>query len=91
MILILSFLSVFSFVFSDYMRPAVSMSAIMNLQVLYIFTHDSITVGEDGITHEPIEQLASLELIPNLYIYRPYLILSEIRLCVNLKAINRIQ
>ena len=59
-------------VFSDYLRPAIRMSAIMNLPVLYIFTHDSFTVGEDGITHEPIEQLASLELIPNLYIYRPY-------------------
>ena len=59
-------------VFSDYMRPAIRMSALMNLPVLYIFTHDSITVGEDGATHEPVEQLASLELIPNLYIYRPY-------------------
>ena len=59
-------------VFSDYMRPAIRMSAIMNLPVLYIFTHDSVTVGEDGITHEPIEQLASLELIPNMYVYRPY-------------------
>ena len=59
-------------VFSDYLRPAIRMSAIMNLPVIYIFTHDSITVGEDGITHEPVEQLASLELIPNLYIYRPY-------------------
>ena len=59
-------------VFSDYLRGAIRMSALMNLPVLYIFTHDSITVGEDGMTHEPIEQLASLELIPNLYIYRPY-------------------
>lgn len=59
-------------VFSDYLRPAIRMSAIMNLPVIYIFTHDSITVGEDGITHEPIEQLASLDLIPNLYVYRPY-------------------
>ena len=59
-------------VFSDYLRPAIRMSALMNLPVLYIFTHDSITVGEDGKTHEPIEQLASLELIPNLYIYRPF-------------------
>lgn len=59
-------------VFSDYLRPAIRMSAIMDLPVIYIFTHDSITVGEDGTTHEPIEQLASLELIPNLYIYRPY-------------------
>lgn len=59
-------------VFSDYLRPAIRMSALMNLPVLYIFTHDSITVGEDGKTHQPIEQLASLELIPNLYIYRPF-------------------
>lgn len=59
-------------VFSDYLRPAIRMSAIMNLPVIYIFTHDSITVGEDGITHEPIEQLASLDLIPNLYVYRPF-------------------
>ena len=59
-------------VFSDYLRPAIRMSALMNLPVLYLFTHDSITVGEDGATHEPIEQLASLELIPNLYIYRPF-------------------
>ena len=59
-------------VFSDYMRPAIRMSALMNLPVLYIFTHDSITVGEDGATHEPIEQLASLELVPNLYVYRPF-------------------
>ena len=59
-------------VFSDYLRPAIRMSAIMNLPVLYIFTHDSITVGEDGVTHQPIEQIASLDLIPNLYLYRPY-------------------
>ncbi len=59
-------------VFSDYLRPAIRMSALMNLPVIYIFTHDSITVGPDGATHEPIEQLASLELIPNLYVYRPY-------------------
>lgn len=59
-------------VFSDYLRPAIRMSAIMQLPAIYIFTHDSITVGEDGITHEPIEQLSSLELIPNLYVYRPF-------------------
>ncbi len=58
--------------FSDYMRGSIRMSAMMNLGVIYIFTHDSITVGEDGPTHEPIEQLASLELIPNLKVYRPY-------------------
>ena len=59
-------------VFSDYLRGSIRMSALMNLPVIYIFTHDSITVGEDGATHEPIEQLASLDLIPNLYVYRPY-------------------
>ena len=59
-------------VFSDYLKPAIRMSALMSIPVLYIFTHDSITVGPDGATHEPIEQLASLELIPNLYVYRPY-------------------
>ena len=58
--------------FSDYMRANIRLSAIMNLPVLYIFTHDSITVGEDGMVHQPIEQLASLELIPNLKIYRPF-------------------
>ena len=59
-------------VFSDYLKPAIRMSAMMNLPVIYIFTHDSITVGEDGKTHQPIEQLASLELVPNLYVYRPF-------------------
>ena len=58
--------------FSDYMKPSIRMSALMNLPVLYIFTHDSFTVGEDGPTHHPIEQLLSLELIPNLKVYRPY-------------------
>ena len=58
--------------FSDYMKPAIRMSSMMNLPVLYIFTHDSITVGEDGPTHHPVEQLASLELIPNLKVYRPF-------------------
>ena len=58
--------------FSDYMRPGIRMSAMMNLPVLYILTHDSILVGEDGTTHHPIEQLASLELIPNLKVYRPF-------------------
>lgn len=58
--------------FSDYVRPSIRMSALMNLPVLYIFTHDSITVGEDGPTHHAIEQLYSLELIPNLKVYRPF-------------------
>lgn len=57
--------------FSDYMKPSIRMSALMNLPVTYIFTHDSITVGVDGPTHQPIEHLASLRSIPNLYVYRP--------------------
>ena len=57
--------------FSDYMKPSIRMSAMMNLPVTYIFTHDSIRVGEDGATHEPIEQLGSLRSIPNLTVYRP--------------------
>lgn len=59
------------FVFSDYLRPAIRLSALMKLPVTYVFTHDSIAVGEDGPTHEPIEQLASLRAIPNLSILRP--------------------
>lgn len=59
------------FVFSDYMKNAMRMSAIMNLPILYILTHDSIGVGEDGPTHEPIEHLASLRSIPNLTVFRP--------------------
>lgn len=59
-------------VFSDYMKPSIRESAIMNLPVIYIFTHDSFLVGQDGIAHQPIEQLPSLELIPNLKVYRPY-------------------
>lgn len=57
--------------FSDYLRPSIRMAAMMNLPVTYIFTHDSINVGEDGPTHQPIEQLDSLRLIPNLDVYRP--------------------
>jgi transketolase len=58
-------------VFSDYMRNAIRMSAIMKQQVIYVFTHDSIFVGEDGPTHQPVEQLMSLRLIPGLHVYRP--------------------
>lgn len=58
-------------VFSDYMKPAIRMSALMNLPVAYVYTHDSINVGEDGATHEPIEQLGMLRGIPNLNVYRP--------------------
>jgi len=59
------------FVFSDYMRPAIRMAALMRLPVIYIFTHDSIMVGEDGPTHQAVEQLESLRIIPNLRVIRP--------------------
>lgn len=57
--------------FSDYMKPAIRMSAMMDLPVTYIFTHDSILVGKDGATHQPVEQLAMLRSIPNFKVYRP--------------------
>ncbi|MGG0815307.1 transketolase [Paenibacillus alvei] len=59
------------FVFTDYLRPAVRLSALMGLPVTYVLTHDSIAVGEDGPTHEPIEQLASVRIIPNVTVIRP--------------------
>lgn len=58
-------------VFADYMRPPIRLAALMNQPVIFIFTHDSIYVGEDGPTHQPIEQLESLRLIPNLRVLRP--------------------
>ena len=58
-------------IFSDYGRPAIRLSALMELPVIHIFTHDSIAVGEDGPTHQPIEQLASLRAIPGLIVLRP--------------------
>ncbi len=58
-------------VFSDYMRPAMRVGAISHLQALYIFTHDSFWVGEDGPTHEPIEHTMSIRLIPNMHVFRP--------------------
>jgi transketolase len=58
-------------IFSDYSRPAIRLSALMEVPVIYIFTHDSIGVGEDGPTHQPIEQLASLRAIPGLITFRP--------------------
>lgn len=64
------FVSTF-FAFSDYLKPSLRMSALMNLPVIYVFSHDSITVGEDGPTHQPIEQLASLRALPNFDVYRP--------------------
>lgn len=59
------------FVFSDYLKAAIRLSALQNLPVTYVFTHDSIAVGEDGPTHEPIEHLAGLRAIPNLNVFRP--------------------
>lgn len=59
------------FVFSNYMLPAVRMAALQNLPVTYVWTHDSIAVGEDGPTHEPVEQLASVRSMPNLDVFRP--------------------
>jgi len=58
-------------IFSDYMRPTTRLAAMMGLKVTYVFTHDSIGLGEDGPTHQPIEQLASLRAIPNLIVIRP--------------------
>lgn len=58
-------------VFSDYMRPAVRMAALMNTPTVFVFTHDSIAVGEDGPTHQPIEHVMSLRAIPNLQVWRP--------------------
>lgn len=59
------------FVFSDYIKPSIRLSALMNLPVTYVLTHDSIGVGEDGPTHQPIEQLAMLRSVPNMVTYRP--------------------
>ena len=58
-------------IFSDYCKPAIRLSALMEQQIIYIMTHDSIGLGEDGPTHQPIEQLSSLRSIPNLNVYRP--------------------
>ena len=58
-------------VFSDYMKPSIRLGALSNLKCFYVFTHDSVGVGEDGPTHEPIEQLAGLRAIPNLNVMRP--------------------
>ena len=59
------------FVFSDYMKGAMRLSALMNLPIAYVLTHDSIGVGEDGPTHQPIEQLAALRSMPNMTVFRP--------------------
>ncbi len=59
------------FCFVDYMRPSVRISALCSLPVIYVWTHDSIGLGEDGPTHQPVEQLASLRCMPNFYVFRP--------------------
>jgi len=59
------------FVFTDYARPAIRLAAIMKLPIIYVMTHDSIGVGEDGPTHQPVEQLASFRLMPNVHVIRP--------------------
>jgi transketolase len=58
-------------IFSDYCKPSIRLSALMGLKVIYIFSHDSIGLGEDGPTHQPIEQLTGLRAIPNLNVFRP--------------------
>jgi transketolase len=58
-------------IFSDYMRPAIRLAGLMRQQIVYVFTHDSIFLGEDGPTHQPVEQIASLRLVPNLRVWRP--------------------
>lgn len=58
-------------VFSDYMRPAMRLAALMRLPVVYVFTHDSIGLGEDGPTHQPVEQVAALRAMPHLWVFRP--------------------
>ena len=59
------------FVFSDYMRPSIRLAALSKAKVCFVFTHDSVGVGEDGPTHQPIEHLAALRAIPDLHVIRP--------------------
>ncbi len=75
-------------VFSDYMRGSIRNSALMGLGNIYIFTHDSIAVGEDGATHQPIEQLSSLRAIPNLLVFRPCCDI-EVLECLEMAILNR--
>ena len=58
-------------VFSDYSRPAIRLGALMGIRVVHVLTHDSIGLGEDGPTHQPVEHLASLRAMPNLLVFRP--------------------
>jgi transketolase len=59
------------FIFTDYMRPSIRLAALMGCRVVYVLTHDSVGVGEDGPTHQPVEHLASLRAMPNLHVIRP--------------------
>ena len=59
------------FNFLDYMKPAVRLSALMNIPAIWIYTHDSVGLGEDGPTHQPVEQLATLRATPNMTVFRP--------------------
>ena len=59
-------------IFSDYCKPSIRLAAMMKQRVIYVFTHDSIGLGEDGPTHQPIEHLTSLRSIPNLNVFRPF-------------------
>ncbi len=74
-------------VFSDYMRPSIRLAALSKLRVIYVFTHDSIGLGEDGPTHQPVEHIPSLRLIPNLFVFRPA-DANELKFCF-LKALER--
>ena len=58
-------------IFSDYCRPAIRLAALMGQRVIFVLTHDSIGLGEDGPTHQPIEHLAALRAVPNLHVFRP--------------------
>ena len=60
-----------SLMFSEYMRPPIRLASIMKISPIYVYTHDSIGLGEDGTTHQPVEQLASLRSIPNMTVIRP--------------------
>ncbi|MFQ9935455.1 MAG: hypothetical protein ACLRXQ_04700 [Phascolarctobacterium faecium] len=61
-------------VFADFMRPAIRMAALMGLRSIFVLTHDSIALGEDGPTHQPIEQTMSLRMIPGLSVFRPQML-----------------
>jgi transketolase len=76
------------FVFSDYMKPSIRLAAIMNIHVIYVMTHDSIGVGEDGPTHQPIEHLAGMRAMPNLLVLRPADCIETIE-CWNIALTNK--